>query len=96
MAKRRSSEPFPQTSRYFRGRVVEILRGLAPEESLTMAELGPLVRSDFGTDAPGHSTWLAEILQGLARDGLVRLLDTGARPETSGEEVWSRIRIRLP
>ncbi len=51
-AERRSPEPFTQTSRYFRGRVVEILRGLAPEESLTMAELGPLVRSDFGEDVP--------------------------------------------
>jgi len=94
--KRRSSEPFTQTSRYFRGRVVEILRGLAPDESLTLAELGPLVRSDFGADTPGHSAWLAEILRGLARDGLVRILDTGAPPETGGDAVWSRIRIGLP
>lgn len=95
-AERRSPEPFTQTSRYFRGRVVEILRGLAPEESLTMAELGPLVRSDFGEDVPRQTAWLAEILQGLARDGLVRLLDTGAQPETGGEELWSRIRVGLP
>jgi len=91
-----TSAPFTQTSRYFRGRVVEILRRLAPEESLTMAELGPLLRSDFAGDAPSHTAWLVKLVQGLVRDGLVRLLETDAPPESSGEEFWSHIRIGLP
>jgi A/G-specific adenine glycosylase len=93
---RRKSAPFTQTSRYFRGRVVEILRRLTPEESLTMAELGPLLRTDFAGDTSSHAVWLVELVRGLARDGLVRLLGTDALPENGGAELWSHIRIGLP
>jgi A/G-specific adenine glycosylase len=62
--------PFEQTSRYFRGRVVDALRELAPDTALPLAALGPRVKSDYSdADLP----WLRKLAQGLARDGLARL-----------------------
>jgi A/G-specific adenine glycosylase len=68
-----ASVPFEQTTRYFRGRIVAALRELAPDEALTLAELGPRVKPDYtGADEP----WLRALVAGLARDGLA-LIATG-------------------
>jgi A/G-specific adenine glycosylase len=62
--------PFEQTSRYFRGRIVEALRELPPGATLPLAALGPRIKPDFTVaDLP----WLRKLAQGLARDGLARL-----------------------
>ena len=69
---RPATHPFEQTSRYFRGRVVDALRELPPGATLSLAELGPRIKPDY-TDA--DLPWLRTLAQGLARDGLARLDD---------------------
>ena len=64
--------PFEQTSRYFRGRIVDALRELPPGATLLLAALGPRIKPDYSdADLP----WLRKLAQGLARDGLARLDD---------------------
>jgi A/G-specific adenine glycosylase len=67
--------PFTSTSRYFRGRVVEVLRQLPSEAWLPLAELGPQVKADW---TPADHDWLTTLLRGLASDGLIEL-DDGAQ-----------------
>ncbi len=64
------SQPFTSTNRYFRGRVVDALRLLAPGESLSLMELGPQVKADF---SEADLVWLDRLVRELARDGLVAL-----------------------
>ena len=73
---RESELPFEQTTRYFRGRMVDALRALPPGESLPLAALGPRLKPDF-TDA--DLPWLRSLAHGLERDGLLRLSDDGER-----------------
>src|SRR5690348_76813 len=72
-AKRRgATAPFEQTSRYFRGRIVDALRELPPGATLPLSALGPRIKPDYSdADLP----WLRKLAQGLARDGLARLDD---------------------
>jgi A/G-specific adenine glycosylase len=64
--------PFEQTSRYFRGRIVDALRELPPGAMLSLAALGPRIKPDYSdADLP----WLRMLARGLARDGLARLDD---------------------
>jgi A/G-specific adenine glycosylase len=66
---RESELPFEQTSRYFRGRLVDALRSLPSSGSLPLAELGPRIKPDYThADLP----WLRALVHGLARDGLAR------------------------
>jgi A/G-specific adenine glycosylase len=72
--RRATTTPFEQTSRYFRGRIVNALRDLAPGATLSLAALGPRVKPEYTeVDLP----WLRELARGLARDGLARLSGTG-------------------
>ena len=87
-ARRPPAEPFTSSSRYFRGRVVEALRGLAPGEALTLAELGPRVKPAY---APDDLPWLRGVVAGLARDGLARVL-----PDNDGGESADDERVALP
>jgi A/G-specific adenine glycosylase len=66
IAERRT--PFTSTSRYFRGRVVDVLRQLTPGAWLSLAELGPQVKADW---TPDDHEWLTTLLRGLAADGLI-------------------------
>jgi A/G-specific adenine glycosylase len=70
-AKRRTATtPFEQSSRYFRGRIVDALRELPPGATLSLAALGLRIKPDYSdADLP----WLRGLAQGLARDGLARL-----------------------
>ncbi|MGO8948947.1 MAG: A/G-specific adenine glycosylase [Ktedonobacterales bacterium] len=95
---------FPQSSRYFRGRVVEILCSLAPDECLLLPDLGLRIRPDFAED-PALTTWLCGILEGLAHDGLVRLqrVVEGVECQEAQEELTKitqadahRLRVALP
>ena len=62
--------PFEQTSRYFRGRIVDALRELPPGATVPLSALGPRIKRDFTeVDLP----WLRKLARGLARDGLARL-----------------------
>ncbi|HKV84973.1 MAG TPA: A/G-specific adenine glycosylase [Ktedonobacterales bacterium] len=83
-AAKKSEPPFTQSSRYFRGRVVEALRELPPGDSLTLGALGARVREGYSaSDLP----WLEGLIQGLARDGLARWVT----PEDGGDR-----RVALP
>ncbi|MGN6674073.1 MAG: A/G-specific adenine glycosylase [Thermomicrobiales bacterium] len=80
----RAKPAFTGTSRYFRGRAVEALRGLAPGDSLPLGELGAQVKPGYtSADLP----WLEGLVRGLVRDGLARLVE----PAHGGEP-----RVALP
>jgi len=61
---------FEGSRRQMRGRVISVLREY---EELTLAELGPRIRVDYGGEY-GES-WLRDLLADLADDGLVDLND---------------------
>lgn len=65
-ARKKSEEPFTNSNRYFRGRIVDALRG-APSSGLTLLDLGPQVKAEFSVD---DLDWLHAVVSGLVRDGL--------------------------
>ncbi len=66
----RASSPFPGSRRYYRGRIVDYLRTLEPG---TTADL-PTLAQALGRDSqPPDLLWLAQLLEALAQEGLVRL-----------------------
>ncbi len=69
--------PFAGSRRYYRGRVVALLRGLAAGETMTLAALGQGVKANYsGAD----EAWLRDLVADLAKDGLV---DVGANGTVS-------------
>jgi A/G-specific adenine glycosylase len=62
------NQPFEQTTRFFRGQIVAQCRALAPDETLSLDELGQALREDYG---PEHAAWVADLVEGLRRDGLI-------------------------
>ena len=65
----RVAQPFEQTTRYFRGRIMDRLRDLGHDETLTLDELGRAIRDDYSTDE--HAAWVAGLVEGLRGDGLI-------------------------
>ena len=63
----RRQPAFEGSSRYYRGRIVEQLRALKPDETLPLATLGPAIKPDF---TPEDLMWLRNLVAGLERDGL--------------------------
>jgi len=74
------AQPFEQTTRYFRGRIVAACRDLAPNETLGLGDLGRALRPDFG---PEHEAWIAGLVEGLRRDGLVAVDDCSGEARVS-------------
>lgn len=70
------AKPFTSTNRYFRGRIVDLLRSLPGDERITLQELGPRIKPEFG-DA--DISWLQKIVEGLAKDGLLDYSNNGVR-----------------
>ena len=66
-APRAAAQPYQHSTRFYRGRIVDILRA---EEgpSLTPDQLGARLRLDY---AAQDRTWLEALLEGLARDRLI-------------------------
>lgn len=89
------AKPFVGSSRYYRGRVVDVLREahVPGGPGLGMAELGERVRGDF--DAEIHLDWLREVVSGLSRDGLLAMAEDGAAYDAGTGRAGS-IRVRLP
>jgi len=86
-------EPFETTSRYFRGRIVEVLRSLpADEESgIAIGDLGPRVREDYSAE---HDPWLRALVDGLHRDGLAHIAED--EPSYDAQGKTGQVRVRLP
>jgi A/G-specific adenine glycosylase len=70
------AQPFTSTNRYFRGRVVDMLRSVPNGEHLPLSILGSSIKPDFhDEDIP----WLQKLVSGLAKDGLVHCSEEGIR-----------------
>lgn len=81
--------PFQQTTRYFRGRIVDVLREQS-DEAVPLEALGPMVKPDFAVE---DLAWLTELVVGLERDGLTAIAEE--EPEYDGASSGT-IRVRLP
>lgn len=64
------AQPFAGSTRYYRGRILAVLRQVEGAGPLAVSELGKQIKPDF---QESELPWLVELLAGLARDGLVRL-----------------------
>lgn len=67
---RQSEAPFVGSRRYYRGRVVDWLRGLPPGESTDLADLGAAIKDGF---TERDHVWIAGLLAELERDGLAKV-----------------------
>ncbi|HZO29867.1 MAG TPA: A/G-specific adenine glycosylase [Chloroflexota bacterium] len=76
----RVAQPFEQTTRFFRGRIVAACRDLEPGETLGLDDLGRALRSDYSSE---HATWVAGLVEGLRRDGLVAVDESVGGPRVS-------------
>ncbi len=87
--------PFEQTSRYFRGRIIDRLLD-APPHGLTAKELALSIEPARDL---GEPEWTVPYLSGLLRDGLVVCGTPGLRedsPDYDGHEPALPDRFRLP
>ncbi|GCE13026.1 A/G-specific adenine glycosylase [Tengunoibacter tsumagoiensis] len=73
---RYQAQPFTSSNRYFRGRIVDLLRSLPPEERLPLSTLGPLIKADFSS---AQEDWLQKIVTGLVKDGLLDANEDGVK-----------------
>ncbi|MBW3632114.1 MAG: A/G-specific adenine glycosylase [Chloroflexi bacterium] len=92
---RKTIVPFENTTRYYRGRIVETLRGL-PEHDQTgiaLTELGSIVQEGFAQE---NIPWLRGIVEGLQRDGLAVIAEDPVPYDASAEAAGSGLRVRLP
>ena len=70
------AQPFTSTNRYFRGRIVDVLRSVPAGERLPLSIVGSRIKTDFqNEDMP----WLEKLVSGLAKDGLVDCAEEGVR-----------------
>jgi A/G-specific adenine glycosylase len=70
------TQPFTSTNRYFRGRIVDLLRSLPPNTRISLAEAGQHIKPTYSDD---DLPWLQKLLTGLAKDGLVDYTEEGVR-----------------
>jgi A/G-specific adenine glycosylase len=70
------AQPFTSSNRYFRGRIVDLLRTLPADERISLAALGPKIKPEFSID---ELVWLQKIVDGLVRDGLLDYNEDGVR-----------------
>jgi A/G-specific adenine glycosylase len=70
--------PYATSNRFFRGRIVALLRDLPPGTAAPLCELGPQLKDDWNDD---ELPWLENIVQTLAAEGLLVLEHvTGGSP----------------
>jgi A/G-specific adenine glycosylase len=70
------TQPFTSTNRYFRGRIIDLLRAIPTGERLPLPVLGPRIKATFCAD---DLPWLQHIVKGLAKDGLLDYTEEGVR-----------------
>lgn len=66
--KRRVEQPFEGSSRFYRGRVIDVLRQLSHDDHMTFEHLGAQIKEPFNDD---DMPWLTKLVEGLTRDGLI-------------------------
>jgi A/G-specific adenine glycosylase len=67
--------PYARSTRFYRGRIIECLRLLGPNDALSLAALGEAIKRDFGaSDEP----WLQSLVTSLAHDGLLAMRADGS------------------
>ena len=82
--------PFRDSTRYYRGRIVQRLRALPEGKTMALATLGAELRDDFTQKA---LPWLHRLVAELHREGLVYAQGLDG---TDSEEDLARVRVRLP
>ena len=82
--------PFRDSSRYYRGRIVQHLRVLPPGKTIGLVALGTKLRSEFTQD---DLPWLHRMVAQLHQEGLVHIdeIESTIRSEEMGA-----VRVRLP
>lgn len=70
------SQPFTSSNRYFRGRIIDLLRSLPVGSRISLAALGAQIKQGFGDD---DLPWLQQLVEGLAKDGLLDYASEGVR-----------------
>ena len=80
-------EAFLGSNRYFRGRILAVLRD-HPAGSVSLEELGIQVRDDFTSD---QIPWLVDLVRGLESDGLARVAEV--RDEYDASPVGTRVAL---
>ena len=71
-----TAQPFTSTSRYFRGRIIALLRSLPPSARMSLASVGASIKPDFSEE---ELPWLQKLIDGLAKDGLLDSTEDGVR-----------------
>ncbi len=70
------TQPFTSTNRYFRGRIVSLLRSLPTDTRMQLSAVGLQIKPSYSEeDLP----WLQKLIDGLAKDGLVDCTVEGVR-----------------
>jgi len=67
-------QPFTSTNRYFRGRVIDLLRTIPTGQRVSLVDLGIQIKPTFNQD---DLPWLRKLVDGLAKDGLLDCADEG-------------------
>lgn len=84
-----TSVPFEKTNRYFRGRIMDVLRE-HDDTALPIDALGAMIKPDYSSeDLP----WLTELVVALERDGLTAIAEDEPRYDAGNGK---SIRVRLP
>ena len=81
-----AEQPFQHSNRFFRGRVIDVLRDLPADSAIALSSLGPRIRDEWQQD---QSDWLARLVDGLVQDGLA----VWCKQEGTATETWE---VALP
>jgi A/G-specific adenine glycosylase len=72
----RQVQPYTSTNRYFRGRIVDLLRTQPAGQRVSLTELGLQIKPTFSQD---DLPWIQNLVDGLAKDGLLDCAIDGVR-----------------
>jgi A/G-specific adenine glycosylase len=70
------SQPFTSSNRYFRGRIIDVLRSVPAQQRVPLEILGIQIKPGFSNE---DTLWLQKIVQGLVKDGLLDATEEGVR-----------------
>ena len=72
--KKADYQPFTSTNRYFRGRIIDLLRTIPAGQRVSLSDLGIHIKPTFKQD---DLPWIRKLVDGLAKDGLLDYADEG-------------------